>query len=51
MLLILLRYPALLDVVAQITPRLHDVADGVAIDPAGRCRPTRWRPGSRRARR
>ena len=38
MLLILLRYPALLDVVAQITPRLHDVVDGVAIDPAERSR-------------
>jgi diguanylate cyclase (GGDEF)-like protein/PAS domain S-box-containing protein len=36
--LILLRYPALLDVVAQITPRLHDVVDGVAIDPAERSR-------------
>ena len=36
--LILLRYPTLLDVVAQITPRLHDVVDGVAIDPAERTR-------------
>ncbi|CAN5919813.1 hypothetical protein BH11PSE8_BH11PSE8_44190 [soil metagenome] len=36
--LILLRYPTLLDVVAQITPRLHDVVDGLAIDPAERTR-------------
>ena len=36
--LILLRYPTLLDVVAQITPRLQDVVDGVAIDPAERTR-------------
>jgi len=36
--LILLRYPTLLDVVAQITPRLHDVVDGAAIDPAERTR-------------
>ncbi len=36
--LILLRYPTLLDVVAQITPRLHDVVDGIAIDPAERTR-------------
>ncbi|HWI10722.1 MAG TPA: diguanylate cyclase, partial [Burkholderiaceae bacterium] len=36
--LILLRYPTLLDVVAQITPRLHDVAGGGAIDPAERTR-------------
>ncbi|MES2098390.1 MAG: EAL domain-containing protein [Pseudomonadota bacterium] len=36
--LVLLRYPTLLDVVAQITPRLHDVFDGVAIDPAERTR-------------
>ena len=36
--LIVLRYPTLLDVVAQITPRLHDVVDGVAIDPSERTR-------------
>jgi diguanylate cyclase (GGDEF)-like protein/PAS domain S-box-containing protein len=36
--LILLRYPTLLDVVSQITPRLHDVVDGVAIDPSERTR-------------
>lgn len=36
--LILLRYPTLLDVVSQVTPRLHDVLDGVAIDPAERTR-------------
>ena len=36
--LILLRYPTLLDAVAQITPRLHDVVGGVAIDPAERTR-------------
>lgn len=39
--LILLRYPAQLDVVAQITPRLHDGLDGfdgVAVDPADRPR-------------
>ncbi|HWH85113.1 MAG TPA: EAL domain-containing protein [Burkholderiaceae bacterium] len=36
--LILLRYPTLLDAVAQITPRLHNVADGVAIAPAERTR-------------
>jgi len=36
--LVLLRYPTLLDVVAQITPRLHDVVDGAAIDPAERTR-------------
>ena len=36
--LILLRYPVLLDSVAQLTPRLHDVVAGVAIDPAERVR-------------
>jgi diguanylate cyclase (GGDEF)-like protein/PAS domain S-box-containing protein len=36
--LILLRYPTLLDVVAQITPRLHDVVGGAAIDPTERTR-------------
>jgi diguanylate cyclase (GGDEF)-like protein/PAS domain S-box-containing protein len=36
--LVLLRYPTLLDVVAQITPRLHDVVDGAVIDPAERTR-------------
>jgi diguanylate cyclase (GGDEF)-like protein/PAS domain S-box-containing protein len=36
--LILLRYPTLLDVVAQITPRLRDMFDGVALDPAERTR-------------
>jgi diguanylate cyclase (GGDEF)-like protein/PAS domain S-box-containing protein len=36
--LILLRYPTLLNVVTQITPRLHDVVDGAAIDPAERTR-------------
>ncbi len=36
--LILLRYPTLLDVVAQITPRLHDVVGGAAIDPDERTR-------------
>jgi diguanylate cyclase (GGDEF)-like protein/PAS domain S-box-containing protein len=36
--LILLRYPTLLDVVAQITPRLHNVIDGAAIDPSDRTR-------------
>ena len=36
--MVLLRYPTLLDVVAQITPRLNDVVDGAAIDPAERTR-------------
>jgi diguanylate cyclase (GGDEF)-like protein/PAS domain S-box-containing protein len=36
--LILLRYPALLESVAQLAPRLHDVVAGVAIDPAERVR-------------
>jgi len=36
--LILLRYPTLLNVVTQITPRLHDVVDGAVIDPAENAR-------------
>jgi len=36
--LILLRYPTLLNVVAQITPRLHNGADGVAVEAAERTR-------------
>ena len=36
--LILLRYPALLDAVAQITPRLHTVVSGAAIEQAERTR-------------
>jgi diguanylate cyclase (GGDEF)-like protein/PAS domain S-box-containing protein len=36
--LVLLRYPTLLDVVAQITPRLHDVVDGMAINQSERTR-------------
>ena len=36
--LIVLRYPTLVDVVAQISPRLHAAVDGVQIDPAERTR-------------
>jgi len=36
--LILLRYPTLLEAVAQITPRLHDVVQGAVIDPSERIR-------------
>ncbi len=36
--LILLRYPTLLEVASQITPRLHNVVDGAAIDPSDRTR-------------